>query len=171
MRILAFLLLICSNAVSQQITVLKLQEQSTGNNTLENTYGVRIYNNTDKPICIPISNSFAYRMNINDTLELGDIYSEKDSVVVVSLFWSKKDLEIDPQQMPSYPIILNPRTYLLTNIKFVKPLNTKEIFFEFKHSFGPNLDYQRISALYNSEPKFIWKKSLKFIETRVGLEL
>jgi len=73
--------------------------------------------------------------------------------------------------MPSYPIILNPRTYLLTNIKFVKPQNTKEIFFEFTHSFGPDLDYQKIGTSYNSEPKFIWKKSLKFIETRAQLEL
>jgi hypothetical protein len=171
MKILIFLLLICSNALSQQIKVLKLQEQSTDNNASVNTYSVRIYNNTDKPICIPVSNSFAYRMNVNDTLELGDIYSERDSAIVVSLFWSKKDLEIDPQQMPSYPVILNPRTYLLTNIKFVKPSNTKEIFFEFRHSFGPDLDYQRISTSYSSEPKFIWKKSLKFIETKVQLEL
>jgi|GEM_PF-3039795 len=90
MRILAFLLLICSNALSQQITTLKLQEQSAGENALVNTYSVRIYNNTDKPICVPVSNSFAYRMNVNDTLELEDIYSERDSVVVVSLFWSKR---------------------------------------------------------------------------------
>jgi hypothetical protein len=171
MKILIFLLLICSSALSQQVTVFKLREQNIENNAFVNIYSVRIYNNTDKPICVPVSSYFVNRMNVNDTLELGDIYDEKDSVIVVSLFWSKKDLAIDPQQMPSYPVIINPRTYLLTNIKFTKPSNTREIFFEFKHSFGPDLDYQKISASYSSEPKFVWKKSLKFIETKIQMEL
>ena len=171
MKIIVFLLLICSSALSQQVKVFKLREQSIENNAYVNTYSVQIYNNTDKPICVPISNYFAYRMNVNDTLELGDMDDGKDSSIVVSLFWSKKDLEIDPQQMSSYPVILNPRTYLLTNIKFTKASNTKEIFFEFKHSFGPDLDYQKINASYSSQSKFVWKKSLKFIETKVQMEL
>lgn len=170
-RLVSILLLICNSALSQQVKLFKIGENKTKNVTIVNIYSVRIYNNTDKPICIPVSNYFAYKMNAEDTLELADIYSGKDSIIVVSLFWAKRDLEINPQQMPSYPVVINPRTYLLTNIKFEKKSNIKEIYFEFKHSFDPNLDYQKISSSYNTEPKFVWKKYMKFIETRVPIEL
>jgi len=170
-RLVPVFLLICNSALSQQVKLFKIGENKTTNATVINIYGVRIYNNTDKPICVPVSNYFAFRVNVNDTLELADIYNEKDSVIVASLFWAKKDLEIDPQQMPSYPVVVNPRTYLLTNIMFAKKSNVKEIYFEFKHSFGPNLDYQKIISSYNTQPKFLWKKSMKFIETRLPIEL
>jgi hypothetical protein len=170
-RLVPFLFLLCNSALSQQVKLFKIGENKTKKSTDVNIYGVRIYNNTDNPICVPVSNYFVYRINVNDTLELADIYNENDSVIVVSLFWAKKDLDVDPQQMPSYPVVINPRTYLLTNIMFAKKSNIKKIYFEFKHSFGPNLDYQKISSSYNKQPKFVWKKGMKFIETRIPIEL
>lgn len=170
-KLVPLLLLLCNAALSQEVRIIKTGEEKAPGGSAVNYYSVSIYNNTDKPICVPVSNYFAYRMNMNDTLELGDIYNEKDSIVVVSLFWSKKDLEIDPQQMPSYPVIINPRTYLLTNIMFNRNSIIREAYFDFKHSFGPDLDYQKISSSYNAEPKFRWKKTLKFIEDRLSIQL
>ena len=168
--LLIFLLFIWSNSFSQQVRLSKAGEQRIANK-IYLIYNLIVYNNTNKPICVPVSNHFAYRMNVNDTLELGDIYSEKDSLIVVSLFWSKQDLEIDPQQIPSYPVVLNPRTYLLTNIMFTKDTIIKETYFEFKYTFGPELDYQKISSSYYTEPKFVWRRGLKFIDERIKIEL
>ncbi|GAA4743687.1 hypothetical protein [Flavisolibacter ginsenosidimutans] len=170
-KIVPLLLLLCNVALSQEVKIIKTGEGKISGQSAVNYYSVSIYNNTDKPICVPVSNYFSYRMNTNDTLELGGVYSEKDSIIVVSLFWSKKDLEIDPQQMPGYPVVINPRTYLLTNILFHRSSNIKGAYFEFKYSFGPNLDYQKISSSYNAEPKFRWMKTLKFIEDRLSIQL
>ena len=169
-KVLPFLLLIYSNVFSQKIELFKLGEESLTSTTSLNIYSVRIFNNTDQPICVPVSEYFYHRISANDTLELGNI-SNKNEIIIASLFWSKEDLEIDPQQMASYPVILNPSTYLLTNIKVVKSKDIKEIYFDFKHSFGPDLDYRKIIFSYNKEPKFRWKKSLKFIESRIPINL
>lgn len=162
-------LLVCSTAFAQQVKITKTGEQSAKTNVFQ-LYHLSIYNNTNKPICIAVSNDFAYRLNEKDTLELGNTASEKDNEIVVSLFWSKMDLANDAQQHPSYPLVLNPRTYLVTNISVKKNPSGKGIYFDFMHSFGPDLDFNKISASYESEPPYVWMRSLKFFSEKFPME-
>jgi len=171
-KMFPLLLMICTNSFCQEIQLNKLSDKKMADGSFINFYSLKIYNNTDKPICVPVSIFFAHRVNFNDTLELVDIYNDQeDSVVEVGLVWAKKDLDTNPQQMESYPIVLNPGTYIATNVAISKGTITKKIYFDFRHSFGPDLNYQKISSSYNTEPKFVWKKSLMFIEKKVPMEL
>lgn len=161
--------MVCSTAFAQQVAVTKISERPSANGTLS-IYTVRIHNNTNKPICIPVSLDFANRLNEHDILNLGDILQDEDSAIAVSLFWSKPDLEEDPQQKPSYPVVLNPRTYLITNISLEKIPSVKAIQFEFMHAFQ-GVDYEKIARSYETEPRFFWMRSLKFIKDRIPIEL
>jgi hypothetical protein len=128
-------------------------------------YTVEIFNNTNAPICIPVSLSFGSIVNLADTVEVTNIYPSTDSAVVFSLYYSKSDLEESSMRYPAVPIIINPNTYFLTNIKFNKP-QRKKVYLELNFSFDKNLDFQKIRSSFENEPKYRWMNDLNFIEKK-----
>ncbi len=54
-KFVPFLLLLCNAALSQEIKIIKSGEGKALGGSVVNYYSVSIYNNTDKPICVPVS--------------------------------------------------------------------------------------------------------------------
>ncbi len=160
MRLMLFvgITLICGNAFCQDVKFVRIGEDKS-----EFIYRLELYNNTNTPICIPMSLSFGYTVNLNDTVEVANIYPANDSSVTFSLYYTKSDIEGSSARYPAVPVIVNPSTYILANIRF-KGVEGKKVLLELKLSNDKNLDYYKIRSSFENEPKYRWMDKLKFID-------
>jgi hypothetical protein len=157
--------LIWTNGFCQDVNFTKIGETRTKEGPSELIYRVELYNNTNSPICIPVSLSFGFTVNLNDTVEVGNIYPAIDSSVTFSLYYIKSDIEGSSARYPAVPVIVNPNTYVLTNIKFTN-VKGKRMFLELKCSYDKNLDYYKIRSSFENEPKYKWMDKLNLIDKK-----
>ena len=163
-------LMIVNSAYSQTIKFSKTNETASKNGvSAECVYRIEIYNNTNVPICIPVSLSFGLSADINDTLEVINIYPANDSVLTFSLYYSKSDIKGSSTRYPAAPIVINPSTYFLTNIKFIKTQLHQKAFLELNCSYDKGLEYNKIYASFNKNPKYIWMDKLNFINKKYSI--
>src|SRR5687768_15618343 len=136
MRVKLFLSLIFiyTNGFCQDLMFTKIGESISKNGSEECIYRLELYNNTNSPICIPVSLSFGLTVNLNDTVEVANIYPAIDSSVIFSLYYTKSDIEGSSARYPGVPVIVNPNTYILTNIRLTK-IKGKKMFLELKCTY------------------------------------
>ena len=159
------LLIIYTSGFCQDIRFTKIGESKSKNDLDECIYRLELYNNTNSPICIPVSLSFGFTVNLNDTVEVSNIYPASGSSVIFSLYYAKSDIEGSSARYPAIPVIVNPNTYLLTNIRFAKVKGGK-MFLKLKCSYNKKLDYYKIISSFKKEPKYKWMDNLNFIDKK-----
>lgn len=157
------LLILCGNGFCQEVNFAKISKTVSKDGLNEYMYRVEVYNNTSKPICIPVSLSFGLAVNLDDTVEVVNIYPARDSSLFFSLYYAKSDIEGSSARYAATPVIVNPNTYLLVNIRFVKA-EGKQMFLELKYSYDKNLDYRKIRASFENEPRYKWMDDLNFVD-------
>lgn len=167
---IVLLLLLAGNVYSQSVNFTKLTGSAVNNQSDQYTYyKVEIFNNTDIPICIPVSLSFGISANIYDTIEVTDIYTADDSIRTLSLYYTKDELAGSSARYPARPVVINPSTYFITNIKFAASYISQKIFLELMCSYGKGLDYNKILTSFNNQPKYMWMDNLSFIVKKYSL--
>ena len=147
---------------SQHLAFIKLNESASTKGGLECIYRVEIYNNTNKPFCVPISLAFGYTVSSSDTVEVINTSGGSDTSETFSLYYTKSDLEGSKARYPAIPVLLNPNTYLITNIKFRKAGHKKIYFLKLEYSKDEKLDFYKIFSSYQNEPMFKWMDDLNF---------
>jgi len=165
MKLFLGLLILCNKGFCQDVKFTTIGKTISKNDLNECIYRVEIYNNTNSPICIPVSLSFGFSINLNDTIEVTNIYPARDSAVFFSLYYTKSDIEGSSARYAATPVIVNPNTYLLTNIRFVKT-EGKQIFLELKCSYDKGLDYHKIRQTFENEPRYKWMDNLDFVDKK-----
>lgn len=160
-----FFLLIVSNVLAQTVKFSKISEAQDSTGLYNCIYSIQIYNNTDIPICIPVSLSFGYAPNLYDTIEVADIYPIDDSIVTFSLYYSKYEIERSFARYPAIPVVITPGTYFLTNIWFKKSEKNIKAYLALKCSYDKKLDYYKINDLFMNNPKYVWMNEVNFIDT------
>jgi len=157
--------IIYTNVFCQDVKITKIGESISERGSDECIYRVELFNYTNTPICIPMSLTFGYTVNLNDTVDVVNIYPANDSSIIFSLYYTKSDIEGSSARYPAIPVIVNPNTYVLTNIKFEK-IKEKKMFLELKCSYDKKLDYYKIRSSFENEPKYKWMDSIKFVNKR-----
>lgn len=153
----------------QSIQFMKVNEIISNQGLCKYVYKVEVYNNTNRPICIPVSLSFGYTVNLYDTVDVVSIYPAVDSSVIFSLYYTKSDIEGSSARYPAIPVILNPCTYLSTYIIFKKPKG-KSMFLELKYSYDKNLDFYKIWTSFENEPQYKWMDDLNFVDKKYPIQ-
>jgi hypothetical protein len=151
--------------IGQIIQFTKILETKVNGFSYDCIYRVQLYNNKESPICIPVSLSFGLMASIDDTVQLSNVYPANDSILVLSFQYAKADLEGSATRYPALPIVLNPGTYLLTNVRFTKE-NGKKTILELKYSHDKQIDYGKIWSVFKNGPKYKWMDSLNFVNQR-----
>lgn len=157
------LLILCGNGFCQKINFTKISKTISKDGLYEYIYRVEVYNNTNKPMCIPVSLSFGLAVNLDDTVEVANIYPARDSGLFFSLYYAKSDIGGSSARYAATPVIVNPNTYLLVKIRFVKA-EEKQMFLELKYSYDKDLDYNKIRASFENEPRYKWMDDLDFVD-------
>ncbi|MCX8020823.1 MAG: hypothetical protein N2747_10050 [Chitinophagaceae bacterium] len=169
MRVKFFLSLIITITYTigfcQDVKFTELGESKSKSGLDECIYRLELFNNTNSPICIPVSLSFGFTVNLNDTVEVKNIYPANDSSVTFSLYYTKSELEGSSVRYPAVPVLINPNTYVLTNVRFEK-IKEKKMFLELKCSYDKNLDYYKIRSSFENEPKYKWMDKLSFVDKK-----
>jgi hypothetical protein len=132
-------------------------------------YKVEIYNNTNKPICIPVSLSFGVEIDCEDTVEVVNIYSASDTALFFSLCYTKSEFEGSKTRYSASPMIINPQTYFSTNIRFVNN-RSKKMYLVLKYSNDKNIDYKEIRASFESKPQYEWMDTLNFYDKKFQIK-
>jgi hypothetical protein len=165
MKFMLISLIICIGGFSQTMKFTQLSERMLNNNNYEYVYKVELYNDNNIPICIPVSLSFGFVANLDDTIEVSNIYPASDSTLTFSLYYTKSDIEGSSTRYPATPIVLNPGTYLLTNVRFEKT-KVKKIFLELKYAEDKNFEYNKIWSSYENNPRYKWMDDLNFVDKK-----
>jgi hypothetical protein len=164
-KFLCSLLILSVSSYSQDVKFSKIQEIALKNGSKECIYQVEVYNDTNNPICFPVSLSFGFTFNDLDTGEVVNIYPAIDSIVTLSLYYAKADISGSSAKYPALPVIINPNTYAVSNIKFEKPEN-KHVYLELKYSNDTDLDYHQINKSFQNEPMYRWMDKLHFVNNK-----
>jgi len=158
-KLLYSLLILSLNSYSQDVKFSKIQEITLKNGSNQCVYRVEIYNDTNNPICVPVSLSFGYSFTALDTAEVVNIYVANDSIITLSLYYAKADISGSSAKYPALPVIINPNTYAVANIKFEKPEN-KHVYLELAYANDTDLDYHQIWKSFENEPMYRWMEKL-----------
>src|SRR5678816_1746137 len=169
-KLLYSFLILSVSSYCQDVKFAKVQQITLENGSNQCVYRVEIYNDTNDPICIPVSLSFGYSFTALDTGELVNIYPAIDSIVTLSLYYAKTDITGSAVKYPALPVIINPNTYAVANIKFEKPEN-KHVYLELTYSDDEDLDYHEIWKSFGNEPMWRWMEKLQNIEKKKFLIL
>lgn len=160
-RNIVFLFLcICGNGFSQDIKFTKLKEVKLSNGSYNYVYKIELYNDNRTPICVPVSFAFGLTADLSDTVDVTNIFPASDTSLTFSLYYAKS-LEGSSTRYPAVPVIINPGTYLITNISFVKSEGTRTIL-ELKYSADKSIEYNKILSLFGESPKYKWMDKLNF---------
>jgi hypothetical protein len=151
---------ICSVGFGQDIKFTKISETKLGNGSWEYVYNIELYNDNSTPICIPVSFAFGLTADLSDTVDVSNIYPASDTSLTFSLYYAKS-LEGSSTRYPAIPVIINPGTYFITNIRFIKS-QRKSTILELKYSADKNLDYYKILSSFGKSPKYMWMDKLNF---------
>ena len=158
-KLLGGLLILSVSCYCQEVEFCKIREISFKNGPNQCVYRVQIYNGTQNPICIPVSLSFGFSFTDLDTAEVVNIYPAIDSIVTLSLYYAKDDISGSSTKYPALPVIINPATYAIANIRFEKPEN-KHVYLELAYSNDTDLDYHQIRNSFENEPMYRWMEKL-----------
>src|SRR5881394_3949082 len=104
-QLLYSLLILSINSYCQEVKFSKIQEITLKNGSKECIYQVEVYNDTNNPICFPVSLSFGYSFTDLDTGEVINIYPAIDSIVTLSLYYAKADITGSSIKYPALPVI------------------------------------------------------------------
>jgi hypothetical protein len=167
MRIISlfFCMVICKNSYTQILRFTKLNDAKHKDSSIAYTYNLELYNNTNIPLCIPVSLSYGRTANLQDTVDLAGIYQEDDSVLVLSLYYSKIDIRSSYTRYPAVPVIVNPGTYFLTNFTFSLNPRNKFFYLDLKVCYQ-KFDFQKVINDFQNKPQYEWMEELGFIDTK-----
>lgn len=167
MRVKIFIcfLIISTNGFCQDVAFTKISELKSNSGLEECIYQLKLFNNTNRPICIPFSLSFGLTVNLDDTIDVSNIHPLIDSSITFSLYYTKFEIEGSSTRYPAIPVIVNPNTYVLTNIRFTS-IKGMKLFLELKYSNDKNLDYYKIRSSFEKEAKYKWMDRLTFIDKK-----
>ena len=146
-----------------------LNRDKISDSIVKETGEIKIFNTLANPICVRVSYAFLGKILSKDTVELGALGFASGGCPDYDLWISNNDLNSSVNDIPRFPLIINPRTCLVATVSLIRDLRCQNPAIQYSFINDPSVDYNELVNQYNRHQ--LWDVDSKIIYRKGRIQL